>query len=207
MSEIKPKEWLQWICSSQNFDELRENYDQWADQYEADVGGVWEPVPLAAALMLAEYMGDKQGVILDVGAGTGLVGVALARLGFERIIGIDISPGMLTQAGAKGVYNSLACCSIGDETFRNLERASGIIATGVFAESHAGAAELSTLQESIELEGILVFTARQSFLPKLQEVLDQAQWTLIDSKVMPIYEDPMHLLAYKICKTTKSGKK
>ncbi|NET61235.1 MAG: methyltransferase domain-containing protein [Symploca sp. SIO2E6] len=206
MSEIQPKEWLKWICSSQNVDELRQNYDQWADKYEADIGGVWEPVPLAAALMLSEYMDNKQGVILDVGAGTGLVGVALAKLGFERIIGIDISPGMLTQAAAKGVYNSLVCCSIGDETFRDLEKASGIVATGVFAESHSGPIELSTLQESIELEGILVFTARQSFLPKLQEVLDQPQWTPIDAKVMPIYEDPMHLLAYKICKTTTSDK-
>ncbi len=203
MSEIQPKKWLEWICSSQNFDALRENYDRWADTYEADVGGVWEPVPLAAAVMLAEYMGNKQGAILDIGAGTGLVGIALAALGFERTIGIDISPSMLTQAAAKGVYSSLVCCSIGDETFRNLGRASGIIATGVFAESHAGSAELNALQEKIEPNGILVFTARQSFLPKLQEVLNQPGWTLIDSKVMRIYEDPTHLLACKIHNTTK----
>ncbi|NEO67357.1 MAG: methyltransferase domain-containing protein, partial [Moorea sp. SIO4G2] len=198
MSEIQPNEWLKWICSSQNFDQLRQNYDQWADQYEVDVGGVWEPVPMTAAFMLAEYMDDKQGVILDVGAGTGLVGVALAGLGFEQMIGIDISPAMLTKAAEKGVYSSLVCCSIGDERFRNLGRASGIIATGVFAESHAGPGELSTLQDSIEPEGILVFTARQSFLPQLQEVLDQPEWTLIDSKVMPIYDDPMYLIASKI---------
>ncbi|AOY83800.1 MULTISPECIES: class I SAM-dependent methyltransferase [Moorena] len=204
MPEIQPNEWLKWICSSQNFDQLRQNYDQWADQYDADVGGVWGPVPLAAAFMLAEYMDDKQGVILDVGAGTGLVGVALAELGFEQIIGIDISPAMLTKAAEKGVYSSLVCCSIGDERFRNLGRASGIIATGVFAESHAGPAELSTLQDSIEPEGILVFTVRQSFLPQLQEVFDQPEWTVIDSKVMPIYDDPMYLIAYKIGNTTKS---
>lgn len=200
MSEIQPNEWLKWICSSQNFSELTENYDRWADTYEADLGGVWEPVPIAAAFMLAEYMDDKKGAILDVGAGTGLVGVALAALGFEQIIGIDLSPAMLTQAAAKGVYSSLVCCSIGDERFRNIEMASGVIATGVFAESHAGPAELNTLQSSIESEGVLVFTARQSFLPKLQEVLDQPEWTVLDSKVMPIYEDPMHLLAYKVHK-------
>lgn len=204
MSEIQPNEWLNWICSSQNFSELTENYDRWADTYETDIGGVWEPVPIAAAIMLAEYMDDKKGTILDVGAGTGLVGVALAALGFEQIIGIDLSPAMLTQAAAKGVYSSLVCCLIDDERFRNLGRASGIIATGVFAESHAGPAELSILQESIESEGVLVFTARQSFLPKLQEVLEQPEWTAIGSKVMPIYEDPMHLLAYKIHRTTQS---
>ncbi len=200
MSKQKPNEWLKWICSSQNFDELVENYDRWADMYETDVGEVWKPVPLAASLMLAKYMADKQSTILDVGAGTGLVGIALAKLGFQHIIGIDISPGMLTKAAEKGVYKSLVCCSIGDEQFRSLEMASGIIATGVFAESHAGASELNKLQDHIEPEGVLVFTARQSFLPKLQEVLDQPEWTLVDSKVMPIYDDPIYLLAYKIRK-------
>ncbi len=197
-SEIQPNEWLKWICSSQTFDELRQKYDQWAETYDAEVGGVWAPVPVAAAFMLAEYMDDKQGLILDVGAGTGLVGVALAALGFEQIIGVDISPAMLSQAAAKGVYSSLLCCSIGDEAFRSLQKVSGIIATGVFAEAHAGEAELGALQERIEPEGVLVFTARQSFLHELQQVLDQPEWTLIDCKVMPIYDDPIHLLSYKI---------
>jgi predicted TPR repeat methyltransferase len=204
MSKIQPKQWLEWICSSQNLDQLRQNYDQWADRYDADVGDVWEPVPTAAAMMLAEYLDDLQGVILDIGAGTGLVGVALAELGFEEIIGMDISPAMLSKAAAKGVYRSLVCCSIGDETFRNLPKAKGMIATGVFAESHAGPAELNQLQDSIEAEGILVFTARQSFLPQLQPVLNPPEWTVIDSRVMPIYDDPMYLLVYKLCQTTQS---
>ncbi|MGB3509650.1 MAG: methyltransferase domain-containing protein [Microcoleaceae cyanobacterium] len=198
MSEIETNKWLKWICSSQNFDELVENYDRWADMYETDVGEVWKPVPLAASLMLAKYMANKQEIILDVGAGTGLVGTALTQLGFEQIIGTDISPGMLTKAAEKDVYKSLVCCSIGDEQFRNLERASGIIATGVFAENHAGSAELNKLQDNIQPQGVLVFTARQSFLPQLEKVLDQPEWTLIDSKVMPIYDDPINLLAYRI---------
>ena len=198
MPEVQPKKWLKWICSSKNLDELRENYNQWADRYEADIGGVWEPVPFAAALILAEHINNKQGSILDVGAGTGLVGVALAELGFEHIIGIDISTAMLAKAAAKDVYHSLVCCSIGDEKFRKLERVSGIIATGVFAEAHAGPRELILLKESIKPPGILVFTARQSFLDKLQEEINQQGWILLDSQVMPIYDDPINLLAYKI---------
>lgn len=204
MSKTQPNQFLEWICSSQNFDELGENYDRWSDKYEVDVCEFWETVPRAAAFMLSEQIENKQSVILDVGAGTGLVGVALAALGFEQIIGIDISLGMLAKAAEKGVYSSLVYCSIGDEKFRNLERASGIIATGVFAQSHAGAVELSTLLDSIKPEGILVFTVRESFLSELQEVLDQPELTLLDSKIMPIYEDPIYLLAYKIYKTTKS---
>ncbi|EKV03248.1 methyltransferase family protein [Leptolyngbya sp. PCC 7375] len=198
MPETLPNEWLKWICSSQNPNELRRNYDQWAATYEIDVSGVWKPVPLAAALMLSEQISNKRGVILDVGVGTGLVGMALAELGFDDLIGIDISPGMLEQAAEKRIYRSLICCAIGDERFGDLERVNGIIATGVFAETHAGSAELRVLQERIEPEGVLVFTARRSFLSKLQGVLDQPGWTLIDTKVMPIYDDPVHVLAYRI---------
>lgn len=197
---MEAKQWLKWICSSQDLDELGQNYDQWSDKYEADVSEVWEAVPKTAALMLSKYIDDKQGLILDFGAGTGLVGVALAALGFEQIVGMDISSGMLTIAKEKGVYSTLICGSIGDEELRNLDHVSGIIATGVFAENHAGAADLSKLQEIIKPEGVLVFTVRQSFLSELYEVLNQPEWTLLDSQVMPIYDDPMHLLGYKISK-------
>ncbi|MEB3342764.1 hypothetical protein [Okeania sp.] len=45
MSKQEPNQWLKWICSSQNFDELVQNYDQWADIYETDIEEVWKPVP------------------------------------------------------------------------------------------------------------------------------------------------------------------
>ena len=45
--------------------------------------------------------------ILDVGAGTGLVGECLFKTGNKKIIGIDISPEMLEQAKLKGCYSSL----------------------------------------------------------------------------------------------------
>ena len=198
ISNSQSKQWLQWICSSVNSDDLREKYDQWASTYESDVADVWMSVPSNAALMLANYMDNKQDAVLDVGVGTGLVGMALTSLGFEHLIGIDISPGMLTQAAEKKVYRSLMCCSIGDSSFSTLQRAKGIVATGVFAETHAGSSELAMLQSKIEPGGILVFTARQSFLPNLQDVLGQPGWTLLARQVMPIYDDPMHLFAYCI---------
>ncbi len=203
---MEAKQWLKWICSSQDLDELGQNYDQWSDKYEADVSEVWEAVPKTAALMLSKSIDDKQSLILDFGAGTGLVGVALAALGFEQIVGMDISSGMLTIAKEKGVYSTLIDGSIGDEQLKNLDQFSGIIATGVFAQNHAGSAELTKLQEIIKPEGIFVFTVRQSFLPELYEVLNQPEWTLIDSQVMPIYDDPIHLLAYKISQSLNQTK-
>ncbi len=203
MSETQANQWLEWICSSENLDELQENYNGWADTYETDISGVWKPVPIAAALMVAKYLEDKDNPILDVGAGTGLVGVALAAMGFKNIIGMDISPMMLAKAAEKAVYSSLICCSIGDEKFRDLDQANAVIATGVFAHSHAGSAELKLLEEIIKPGGILVFTARESFLSQLQESIEHLPWTEMESKVMPIYDDPVYLQVYKAANITK----
>ena len=204
MPKMESKEWLQWICSTEDADALRRNYDQWAVTYENDVSDVWKPAPIAAASMLSTHLADKQGAILDVGAGTGLAGLALHALGFRKITGIDISSAMLDKAASKNVYASLVCCSINDEAFGKLDKADGIIATGVFADNHAGKAELEILAETIQPGGIFVFTVRGSFLATIQDVLDQPEWRPIDSRLMPIYEDPIHLLAYKIHGTKTS---
>lgn len=42
--------------------------------------------------------------VLDVGAGTGLVGVELQRLGFQHVQGIDVVPEILMEANATGAY-------------------------------------------------------------------------------------------------------
>ncbi|MEM9456809.1 MAG: aspartyl/asparaginyl beta-hydroxylase domain-containing protein [Myxococcota bacterium] len=193
-----PSQWLRWICASRNLGQLRHKYDQWADTYDANVEGVWGVVPKAAAAMAVSSMGDDGGGILDVGAGTGLMGVALASLGVTQIIGVDLSPAMLAKAADRGVYRSLVCCSIGDEVFRGLERVRCIVATGVFAQNHAGPTELDALADRVEPRGLIVFTARRSFLPELAEVPERRAWTLVDTKVLPVYDDPVHLLAYRV---------
>ncbi len=44
--------------------------------------------------------------ILDVGCGTGLVGVLLKEIA-ATLVGVDTSPEMLARAAAKGVYSAL----------------------------------------------------------------------------------------------------
>ena len=188
--------WLQWICSNENRNELYEKYEQWADTYETDIFDVWGPVPKAAAQMISKYLNNKSSQVVDIGAGTGLAGVKLFELGFKKIIGIDISPKMLNIAKKKNVYRSLICCSIGDATFNNLPSANGIIATGVFAEGHAGAIELSMLPKKIYSGGVLVLTARQSFLPKLHDVINNNKLILLNKTLIPIYTDPICLMAF-----------
>ncbi|PKN56692.1 MAG: SAM-dependent methyltransferase [Deltaproteobacteria bacterium HGW-Deltaproteobacteria-14] len=46
------------------------------------------------------------GVIVDLGCGTGLCGPGLRPLA-RRLVGVDLSPGMLAEARARGVYDAL----------------------------------------------------------------------------------------------------
>jgi predicted TPR repeat methyltransferase len=197
MANKQTPEWLGWICTHATTAELRQKYNAWADTYDQQVGPVWEQVPTAAAAMLANHLSDKHSRIIDIGAGTGLTGAALAAQGFQQLIAIDIADDMLAQAAEKDVYTSLICCAIGDDTFMQLAPAQGIIATGVFAENHAGADELNLLQQTLDSEGVLVLTARQSFLPELEPTFKQPQWASLASVVLPVYADSIHLLAYK----------
>jgi predicted TPR repeat methyltransferase len=49
----------------------------------------------------------KLGSVLDLGCGTGLSGAAL-RSYCDWLVGVDISPGMVSEARAKGLYDRLA---------------------------------------------------------------------------------------------------
>ena len=61
----------------------------------------------AAVTAVAQRLLPPEARILDAGAGTGLLGVALAEAGFTRLDGLDISPRMLAEAARKEIYADL----------------------------------------------------------------------------------------------------
>jgi len=88
-------------------------YDQFADQYVglATTWGYFLPTRVAERLQaLHKEAGvdvQKAG-ILEIGAGGGLVGIELSRLGYQHIVGLDISPGMATVAKETKAYETIA---------------------------------------------------------------------------------------------------
>lgn len=61
---------------------------------------------VADALEAMAERGASLGRVIDLGCGTGLVGAALAGRP-EHLTGIDLSPGMLAEAGRRGLYHRL----------------------------------------------------------------------------------------------------
>ncbi len=83
----------------------RSYYDAFAERYEArrgenDPGGYHELLDELEAELVERY--GRGGDVLEVGCGTGLVLARIARFA-RRATGVDLSPGMLAHARARGL--------------------------------------------------------------------------------------------------------
>ncbi|XP_048225247.1 methyltransferase-like protein 27 isoform X3 [Perognathus longimembris pacificus] len=92
-------------------------YDRWARDYDQDVAALQYQAPrLAVDCLINTCPGlDLQSLILDVACGTGLVASELQARGFLQLHGVDGSPEMLKQAQARGLYQKLSLCTLGQE--------------------------------------------------------------------------------------------
>ena len=131
----------------QSPDDNRLLYADWAKTYDCDFAentGYALPIRVADAFA-AKLNGSQNGRILDVGAGTGLVGQRLNSHDYSNIDGLDISPEMLEVARAKGCYENmiegdlLSKLLIPDNTYNY------IISAGTFTHGHVGASALDEL--------------------------------------------------------------
>jgi SAM-dependent methyltransferase len=87
----------------------REGYDRWARTYE-------DTVEDAMDIALLDRVGVDWGAVgsaADLGCGTGRTGAWLKARGVGEIDGVDLSPGMLEAARARGVYRSLTEAEVG----------------------------------------------------------------------------------------------
>lgn len=191
--------WLSWICDSKDTDELRNKYNTWAQSYESDVDSHWRFMTINVARTLEKVLPAKDASILDAGAGTGMVGEALAKLGYDQIVAADISEEMLNIAAQKQVYKALQHYDLQDShSVFALESFDAIVAAGVFAYAHAGIDVLHNLIPLLKKEGLFVMTIRQEYYQQIQEGLQQLPWSLISQQQFPIYEtEVMYILIFR----------
>ncbi len=88
----------------------REGYDRWAATYEDAVEDALDGALLER--LAVDWGGAARAA--DLGCGTGRTGAWLAARGVGEIDGVDLSPGMLAAARARGVYRSLREGEVGD---------------------------------------------------------------------------------------------
>ena len=86
---------------------LRPLYDGWAERYDADMQAAGTVGPARVAAMLERVLPDRAAPVVDFGCGTGAAGAALRHLGYEDVVGVDLSAAMLARARARGVYREV----------------------------------------------------------------------------------------------------
>ena len=88
-------------------DDTRDLYAQWSTSYDQEVAENGYATPSRAAKALASHVKDLRTPVLDYGCGTGLSGMALRKVGFSNLHGIDVSKEMVTIANDKKAYQTL----------------------------------------------------------------------------------------------------
>lgn len=102
------------IMASSDMDEITSLYDQWAPTYENDVKEVLGCLVQEQITSLVLQYAQKDARILDVGAGTGILGALLFQQGYHNLVALDKSAGMLEEAGKHQVYAELLTMSLSE---------------------------------------------------------------------------------------------
>jgi predicted TPR repeat methyltransferase len=93
---------------------VRATFDDFADSFDRNLEelGYRAPQLLFDTVMRANGQAQHpKWDVLDVGCGTGLCG-ALWRPLSRRLVGVDLSPNMLSKAAARAVYDQLNCAEL-----------------------------------------------------------------------------------------------
>lgn len=118
-------------------DDNRALYRDWAQSYDQDFAAAHDyHLPQQVAYALPDL---GRGPVLDLGAGTGLLGrVIKSRLPETIIHGLDISPEMLAQASAKGDYEATFVADLTKPIGLDVSPYRAFVSAGTFTHGHLG---------------------------------------------------------------------
>ena len=124
---------------AKSIDEQQAAYDDWAQNYEADLCAMGYRIPAVIASVFTRFVPEGTAPILDAGCGGGIQAEPLAMLGFGPITGIDLSEGMLAIAREKNIYADLRQMTLGERLDFPDDAFGAVVSSGVITPRHAPA--------------------------------------------------------------------
>ena len=199
-------------------DGLKNYYDMWSDDYDRDVANedYCGPDYIAAYFDLLPKedgkflnLSNNEIKILDSGCGTGLVGIALRRKGYNNVDGFDLSIGMVEEAEKTEAYRKLTGgCDMTQRIEAYPDNSyDAAISCGVFTLGHVPPTAVEEMIRVTKPGGLVVLSTRKSYYDttNFQEVCDRLQVEkkakLVSSIIDAPYiaEEGAHYWAFKVC--------
>ena len=132
-------------------------YDQWAGRYNTELINEYGYIaPFITVDKLKDFHLDKDIEIIDVGCGTGLVGLELHKLGYSNIDGYDISQEMLKAAKKTKIYKSLKQVDLNLESFNPNKTYDLLICVGSFGYGALGPKAFINLLKLVKSRGLIM---------------------------------------------------
>jgi SAM-dependent methyltransferase len=154
-------------------------YDQWSDRYDSDlvlVGNYTGHTKCVDAFLKLGL--DRSTYILDLAAGTGLLGAEVTKHGYVMVDAVDASIGMLGQARKQNIYKNYIHATVGDTGSIpvNNESYDVILSSSGFAPGQILPSAFPELLRVMRPGGYLIFTMRDGYQHTSQtfSMLDQS---------------------------------
>ena len=183
---VKKQDRVKWVYAAKDNKELSQRYDEWAKDYDSDLADEFDyRGPQHTAELFAKYV-PKETRILDAGAGTGLMGELLTRLGYNEIVAMDMSEGMLEEARRKNVYKELHRMVMGDPLDFATDSFDAVACVGTLTLGHAPVSSFDELIRVTKPGGYIVFTLRpdlyenSDFKEKQSSLEKEGKWRLVE---------------------------
>lgn len=175
-------------------EEVAKLYDEWATTYDRDtVEGMGYVAPQIAARRLDELLDDGARV-LDAGCGTGLVGAEVhARRPDVVVDGMDLSPGMLTLAGERGVYRELSTADLTAPIDAPDAGYDAVVCAGTLTRGHLGPEPLAEMVRVVRPGGVVVATVLDAlwqdggFRAFIDTMVEQGTVDVVEAELRPYH--------------------
>lgn len=164
------------------------NYDKDVKEHRGYIGHETSVEVFVRTLKQYNFSGDE--IILDVGAGTGLVGEELSKRNFTNIDALDASEELLGEAKKKGIYKKHFVDVLGPEKQLNVQDNyyDAAIAVGVFTLNHVKAeGAMDEMARVVRPSGFVCFSIREDVLfeekygyqEKMNQLCKEQVWKLV----------------------------
>jgi predicted TPR repeat methyltransferase len=142
---------------------VRHLFDQFSADYDKKmlVDLKYAAPQILAGLFTLVMPGRENLAIWDLGCGTGLAGAAFKPLA-ARLDGVDLSPAMIQQARARGIYDRLEVADLQTALLTPGPRYDLILAADTLVYLGDLAAVFGAAQARLEADGVFLFTVEKA---------------------------------------------